>query len=92
MKALQTIKQCLHRIDNEYDRVALEEAIVEIEELMKPKTCEVCTYYIKAHESINPWMGGKSTKCGNRCGAGVINGDFTEGMVVFNCNRYEPKG
>jgi superfamily I DNA/RNA helicase len=45
MKELKTIKQCLHRIDNERDRVALEKAIEELEELMKPKTCETCKNY-----------------------------------------------
>lgn len=61
----------------------INEAINELEEFMKPKTCDTCTYF------DNKLWGGNCLNFGFRCtstGAEAHRPD--DG---FCCNRYEPK-
>jgi hypothetical protein len=62
-----------------------------VDKLEAPKNCNTCKYYIKSHQSSNPWMGGKVTTYGASCGAGIINGYFVEDMYMQNCYRYKQK-
>jgi MinD superfamily P-loop ATPase len=99
MKALKILNSLL-RMDiwdkqrcNIHNDNSINEAIAELEELVKPKTCDgckTCKWYIKKHNSINPWMRGKITEHLPRCGCGVINIDFTNDLNVQNCPKYEP--
>ena len=62
---------------------SLEKAIKELEEAMKPKTCEGCKHYLSDSYYEN-------TGC---CSLGVGSGYCVHNTVdnTFCCNRYEPK-
>lgn len=61
----------------------MKEAIAELEEAMKPKTCEGCKHYLSDSYYEN-------TGC---CSLGVGSGYCVHNTVdnTFCCNRYEPK-
>lgn len=93
MKALIAI-EILKRLQNSdyFDRsklklskeYTLENAIVELEALQQPKSCDGCKYF-KQHKKFN-FQG--------HCEKGVTNNKYGEDNEVDNtfcCNRYEPK-
>ena len=62
---------------------SLEKAIKELEEAMKPKTCEGCKHYLSdSYYENTGW-----------CSLGVGSGYCVHDTVdnTFCCNRYEPK-
>ena len=65
------------------DKASIEEAIEELEEAMKPKTCDTCTYF------DNELWGGDCLNFGFRCtSAGAEAHRPDDG---FCCNRYKSK-
>ena len=80
MKALRALKIVLKDTILTSQRAYLEEAIAELEELMKPKSCETCLHRSHLDEAL-------TNKVTN--GFCVENGFFTK--RGFCCNRYEPK-
>lgn len=71
-------------IDDAIDEVkAKDERIKELEEVIKPKTCDTCTYF------DNELWGGDCLNFGFRCtSAGAEAHRPDDG---FCCNRYKPK-
>lgn len=80
MKALELLRE-MQNIENNYDHLIshrFDEAINELEEFMKPKTCEGCEWW-----DFNSY--GIFKKCFN----GKGNCVSTESS--FGCNRFKPK-
>ena len=80
-KALEILKEILHFQDMSWQvEEKINAAIAEIEEAMKPKSCETCIHRNHLDKSL-------VNKVTN--GFCVENGFFTK--YGFCCNRYEPK-
>ena len=80
-KAYEFLKQI--RNDTPCEWKELDKAIAELEQAMKPKTCDTCTYF------DNELWGGDCLNFGFRCtSAGAEAHRPDDG---FCCNRYEPK-
>ena len=60
-KALQILKNCRDRGQKRAGGLDLREAIAELEEAIKPKTCDTCTYF------DNELWGGDCLNFGFRC-------------------------
>ena len=82
-KALQILKNCRDRGQKRAGGLDLDEAISELEEAMKLKTCDTCTYF------DNELWGGDCLNFGFRCtSAGAEAHRPDDG---FCCNRYKSK-
>ena len=83
MKALTILKTCRGRGQKRAGGLDLDEAINELEEAMKPKTCYGCKHYSKSKffGDVN------STQYCHENRFGTRDIDFSK----FCCNRYEPK-
>ena len=82
-KALQILKNCRNRGQKRAGGLDLDEAISELEEAMKLKTCDTCTYF------DNELWGGDCLNFGFRCtSAGAEAHRPDDG---FCCNRYKSK-
>ena len=82
-KALQILKNCRARGQKRAGGLDLDEAISELEEAMKLKTCDTCTYF------DNELWGGDCLNFGFRCtSAGAEAHRPDDG---FCCNRYKSK-
>ena len=82
-KALQILKNCRDRGQKRAGELNLDEAISELEEAMKLKTCDTCTYF------DNELWGGDCLNFGFRCtSAGAEAHRPDDG---FCCNRYKSK-
>ena len=61
----------------------LDEAIAELEEAMKPKTCQECKWWDRTRPRSHP----NYAECNNRnCPI-----SYEEVIYTFGCNMYEPK-
>ena len=78
-KALQILKNCRDRGQKRAGGLDLDEAISELEEAMKPKTCDLCEWW-----DFNSY--GIFKKCFN----GKGNCVSTESS--FGCNKFKQKG
>ena len=62
---------------------SLDEAIAELEEAMKPKTCNECEWWDRTRPRSHP----NYAECNNRnCPI-----SYEEVIYTFGCNMYEPK-
>ena len=78
MKALEILKDCSKEGFLRYTRYELDEAIAELEEAMKPKTCNECEWW-----DFNSY--GIFKKCFNG------KGNCVSTKSNFGCNRFKQK-
>ena len=86
-KALEKIKEIIDFCDAVGCHRAIYESIKfvekELEEAMKPKTCQECKHWDRTRPRSHP----NYAECNNRnCPI-----SYEEVIYTFGCNRYEPK-
>ena len=84
MKALKFLKH-MKQTDTPYNfrECELDEAIAELEEAMKAKTCQECKWWDRTRPRSHP----NYAECNNRnCPI-----SYEEVIYTFGCNMYEPK-
>ena len=82
-KALEILKACRERGQKRAGGLDLDEAIAEIEEAMKPKTCSLCIFWDTARPRSHP----NYAECNNRkCPL-----SYMEVHYEFGCKMFVPK-
>ena len=87
MKALEILKACRERGQKRAGGLDLDEAISELEELIKPKTCEWCSnLFFDEIEKVYKCSNDVSDDVGYLHGEAVIRN-----IKDFHCVQHQPK-